>query len=393
MKNKYLAVTTALSTVAWASQAYAAGTPAGTAIANTAFVSYRVGASGERTVSSNEVAFVVDRLINFSVVKLRAGPQPLPVTPGQMKVAVPFRFTNSSNAAMSFRLTTYPGQSFPGGNFDLQNKEIWIDSNGNGRLDETQGENSGPDQRLAFGQTVLDGFLVNQLGFGPDQSLDFFVVGDVDVNTDPGTMDQVEVEVQAREPENSVGTSAVAGEPMVTTPQSSITEPFASVDTVLADPGGNGVERATDDLVANGAMMTVNISQVVGSFVAGYSGPTATIYSTPGAEVTYCVAANNFGNQSASEVFANAGIPAEADYVPGSLRTDVTVIESNPAYFNLRTCSGGTPQDDDAAGADDDLAQSPTAGNVDLVSALARFGWASIPAGEQRFGSFKVIIK
>ncbi len=83
-------------------QAIADGTPAGTEIRNTATVDYDVAGVDQDDVSSNEVFFVVDRKVSFTLAPL--GSALVEVTPGGDDYFVDFLLTNTSNSTLDFNL-------------------------------------------------------------------------------------------------------------------------------------------------------------------------------------------------------------------------------------------------------------------------------------------------
>ncbi|MDJ0700762.1 MAG: hypothetical protein QNJ07_12970 [Woeseiaceae bacterium] len=83
-------------------QALADGTPAGTEIRNTASVDYDVGGVDQDDILSNEVFFVVDRKVSFTLTPL--GSDLVDVTPGGNDYFVDFLLTNTSNSTLDFNL-------------------------------------------------------------------------------------------------------------------------------------------------------------------------------------------------------------------------------------------------------------------------------------------------
>jgi hypothetical protein len=67
VKKTILAALAATAAAALASPSYAAGTPAGTAIVNTATATYDLPGGGTGTVTSNTVTLKVDELIDVAV--------------------------------------------------------------------------------------------------------------------------------------------------------------------------------------------------------------------------------------------------------------------------------------------------------------------------------------
>ena len=106
------------------SRAWALGTPAGTAIANTATVDWSVG-PGTFTQSST-TQFVVDELVNV-VVTLQSV-SPVAVTSPDTDRQLAFLVSNTGNGSESFALALDPAQV--GDQFDPTNARLYLDTNG-----------------------------------------------------------------------------------------------------------------------------------------------------------------------------------------------------------------------------------------------------------------------
>ncbi|MDB5715760.1 MAG: hypothetical protein JWO15_3157 [Sphingomonadales bacterium] len=120
--------------LAWHSSAQAAGTEAGTSIANTATVSYLVGGSPQ-TASSNTASFFVDRKVNLTVTGGVITQAPL----GSTDQVTAFQVTNLTNGTQDFHLTIdQQSLSVPilgVDNFDVTSMRVFVDSNHNGIYD------------------------------------------------------------------------------------------------------------------------------------------------------------------------------------------------------------------------------------------------------------------
>ena len=84
-------------------QAMAEGTRAGTTIENTASVDYTVGTINQADVPSNTVSFVVDRVVNLTIVPTST-PDLVTVNPGGADYFVDFLLTSTSNSDLDFNL-------------------------------------------------------------------------------------------------------------------------------------------------------------------------------------------------------------------------------------------------------------------------------------------------
>ncbi len=106
--------------------ARALGTPAGTAIANTATVTFDVGASSY-TLSASAV-FTVDERIDVVVTWQDAAP--VLVAPADVDRQLAFLITNTGNGNEAFALSI--DALIPGDQFDPANARVYIDTNDSG---------------------------------------------------------------------------------------------------------------------------------------------------------------------------------------------------------------------------------------------------------------------
>ena len=107
-----------------AQNAWAVGTPAGTAVANTATVDWSVG-PGTFT-QSGTIQFVVDELVDV-VVTLQSV-SPVAVTSPDTNRQLAFLVTNTGNGTESFSLLLDP--ALAGDQFDPTNARLYLDTNG-----------------------------------------------------------------------------------------------------------------------------------------------------------------------------------------------------------------------------------------------------------------------
>jgi uncharacterized repeat protein (TIGR01451 family) len=107
-----------------APRAHALGTPAGTVIANTADVTFNIGA-GTATLSAT-AQFTVDELVAVNVTWQDVAP--VAVAPADVDRVLAFLVTNTGNGPESFALALDP--ALGGDQFDPANVRIYLDTNG-----------------------------------------------------------------------------------------------------------------------------------------------------------------------------------------------------------------------------------------------------------------------
>ena len=121
----------AAGTFCAASPAFAAGTPAGTIINNSATATYDLPGGGQDSVTSNIVSLTVDELLDVSVASTDGGD--VATVPGAVNQVLTFRVTNAGNGGEAFGLTAR--DKVGGDDFDPSATSIVLDSNGNGIYD------------------------------------------------------------------------------------------------------------------------------------------------------------------------------------------------------------------------------------------------------------------
>ncbi|MET0138273.1 MAG: hypothetical protein ABW192_07810, partial [Sphingobium sp.] len=205
--------------------AHAAGTEAGTSIANTASVSYSVGGN---TVSanSNTATFLVDKKVSLTVT----GGVVTQTAIGTSDQVTAFQVTNLTNAVQDFRLTIdQQSLSVPIlgiDNFDVANMRVFVDSNGNGTYE------AGTDTA-----TYIDELT-------PDTSVTVFIVSNIP-NTPGADVAFVSLSAQVA----AGGQGGTQGTALVATSLLQGDSP-STVDVVFADTAGvwdaarDGIGRA-----------------------------------------------------------------------------------------------------------------------------------------------------
>ena len=343
LKLALLAGTTALASAAQAAPP-TTGTAAGTSISNTASVSYTVNGSPQ-TTNSTTAAFVVDRKVNFTVVRDQPGSTQVNLL--QTGAVMAFKVTNTTNGTQDFLLD--PDQAgivfgllTGNDNFDMQNLKAYADSNGNGVYD------AGVDTA-----TYID-------ELAPDASVSVFLVGNVpnQANADKAFV-SLHVTVAAG------GSTGVQGAALIPT-DLNLANADNFVDIVFADDDNDGIGA---DIQRNGQGRAYGIFEVGVHNVALTVNKSALVLSDgvnllfpkalPGATVQYCLVANNATlTTAANNVTLTDVIPANTTYVAGSVATglpggtcvlvgtpvdDATAFNSgtNTITANIGTLAGG----------------------------------------------------
>ena len=121
----------ATASVSFTPRAEAAGTVAGSTIANTATASFTDSGGNAQTATSNTANLRVDELLDVAVTS--ADPGDIPTLPSGVNQVASFTVTNTGNGSEAYGLavTTALG----GDQFDPTATSIALDTNGNGAYD------------------------------------------------------------------------------------------------------------------------------------------------------------------------------------------------------------------------------------------------------------------
>lgn len=259
----------------------AAGTAAGSAINNTAQVSYDIGGSPV-TTTSNPTTLNVAEIINTNLTTLTAS---VSVTPGATNQVLQFRLTNTGNGPEQFSLL--PNSTIVGDDFDptLAANRIYFDTDG------TPGFSPG-DTLYVPGS--------NDPTLAADASIVVLVLNDIPTGLANGATGRSELSAASL----TGGLSGAVG-------QTYAGQGVGGVDAVLGTTAGRANNNGA--YVAGSISLTAVKSQAVtNSF--GNSQP------VPGATITYQVVITASGTGTASNAGFTDAIPANTTYVPGSLR-------------------------------------------------------------------------
>lgn len=261
--------------------AHAAGTVAGTEIANTATATYATPA-GPATISSNTVTLRVDERLDVTVTS--ADPGDVATTPGASGQVLKFTLTNGGNGPETFALTTVA--NLGGDDFDPAVTSIVLDTNGNGAYD------AGVDTVYVAGS--------NDPVLQPDQALAVFVLSTIPGTVADGKRGRAELSAAAR-----TGT----GTPGTTFPGLGTGGVDAVVGATTAKSTGTGTY-----LVGAAALAFTKTASVADPF-----GGTKVL---PGAVITYTLRAVTSGSGTLNNVQVADAIPAGTTYQPGTLTLD-----------------------------------------------------------------------
>ena len=301
-----------------ATPAFAAGTTAGSTIANTATVNFQVSGVAQTARASNTDNITVDRKVVLTVAEV--GAATTSVVPGQTVAVTTFSVTNSSNAVIDIGLavTQLAGGAAPfaGGNdnFNVTAPSLFVDTNSNGTYD------AGTDTALTF---------IDELA--ADASRTIFVVASIPAGQVNNDIAAVALTGTAQ----AGGASGTQGANLTATAGANT----AGVDTVLADAAGtddvasDGRHSARDDYKVSAPLLTVTkISWVISDPVNGTTNPKM----IPGATIGYCISvANGASGATATSVVVTDALPAQTTYVASSAQVIATGSSGSPA-----TCSG-----------------------------------------------------
>lgn len=285
--------------------AQSTGTVAGTTISNTATVTYTVNGSPQ-TTNSTTASFVVDRKVNFTVIRDQAGNTQVNLS--QTGAVMSFKVTNTTNGTQDFILAA-DQMSIVGGlltgtdNFDMLNLKAYVDSNGNGVYDP------GVDT-----QTYID-------ELAPNASVEVFLVGDVP--STPVSISQANVALHVTAAAG--GQAGTQGAALVPT-DLNLGNADNTVDIVFADDDDDGIGI---DIARNGQGWAYGAYEITTRNVALTVTKTALVLSDgvnsinpkaiPGAVVQYCLVANNATlTTAANAVTLTDVIPTNTTYVAGS---------------------------------------------------------------------------
>jgi len=291
MRNKNLFVVVGWLVLSYmSSHAQAAGTPAGTVVSNTVTLTYTLGGAAN-VASSNAATFTVDEIINVSLVAQDVAP--VAVNSPDTNRVITFTLINIGNGSENFSLNR--NNAIAGDQFDPLTAVvggIFIESGA-----QTGFQAGGPNADTLYIPSSNDPVLA------ADASLIVYLVSDIPSSLALGSTARVSLSASAL-------TAGASG---------------AAPGTTLAGAGVGGVDALVG--VSRAAATTVASYQVSGLAVAVFKrvslikdpqGRISTIIM-PGSELTYSVTLRVSGNGTANNLAFDDPLPAETDFVPGSI--------------------------------------------------------------------------
>lgn len=283
-----------ISSVAVLQSAYAVGTPSGTTISNQATVNYSVGGVSQTPINSSVATFVVDSRIDLTVTRLDTSP--VIARPNETAVVAAFTVTNTGNSIQSYRLTAtdLSGGTVFGNtdNLDALVLTTAVDTNADGDYD------TGVDQIGNLGDIAPAAV---------PAPVRVFVLANIPAGATNGQFASISLAAAA-------ATAGSAGATLAT--ETNTADDPAVVDVVFADSGENGAETVDSQYVIQSATLTVlKTAAVISDPFNGASNPKA----IPGAIVEYTISIQNAGGAAATTVNVTDPIPANTQYVAGSM--------------------------------------------------------------------------
>jgi uncharacterized repeat protein (TIGR01451 family) len=285
-KYRFQAFTLGLIVVGTGAPAWAAPTPAGTVISNTAKATYDLPNGGSGTSDSNTVTLQVDEVLDVAVASLNSGD--VTVTPGATSQVLTFKITNAGNGQEAFKLAA--SDNIAGDDFDPATTSIVIDSNGNDTYDP------GVDTVYVAG--------TNDPSLAPGASVAVFLLSTIPAGSTNGQRGEADLVA------TSVTGSGTAG-------------------TVFSGKGTGGSDAVVGSTTASAStsgfyvVAAASVSLVKSATVADPFGGTSHI---PGSTITYTIVATVSGSGSLSNLTITDAVPVGTTYEPGTLTLGGTAL-------------------------------------------------------------------
>lgn len=362
MKLNYLIKGATVGVLMLGSQAaLAAGTDANTDISNVATVDFSVGGVNQPDATSNTVTFEVDRRINLTVAEV--GAADTTVAPGSTNQVLSFNVTNTTNDTIDILLTATQqvGGAGPHGDtddFNANNVRIFRDD-GDGVFDA--------GDTLV---TALD-------NVAEDATVLVFVVSDIPAAQADGSLAAITLTGQAADAATGAAFTETAGADTEDSTDNN------NADNVFADAAGDtdaardGQHSDDDAYFVSAATVSVTKTSTVISDPFNLAVNPKRI---PGATVEYCIVVQNTGSTAADTVVVTDSIAGDP----------VTFVSGSIFVGGAADCTGGTAEDDDAAGLDDTLSATENTGN--FAGSTVTTQTFSLPAAASTSTRFRVTI-
>ena len=297
-----------------AANVYAAGTPVGTLINNTATLNYEVQSLPQPPINSNTAGFVVDNKINLTVTSLDASE--VGAGTGQFAAVTRFSVTNLSNSPQDYALSsTIAGIANPfGGGPDVFNPTACtIHVEDGGAVNYQAGQD-------------LATFISN---LAPDASAIVYLVCDIPNAASTGQVSAIALTATTKAA-GSGGTGA-------------LTQP-SGISIVLADTQAPlaGTSDALLDAAASAAdAYKIGLSVILTKTVLCTPTPACTTNFKPGDTVTYQILVNVTGAGIANNLVISDPIPTNLTYLPASIKINAAArtdaADADNASFTANT--------------------------------------------------------
>lgn len=262
-------------------------TPAATTIGNTATVNYQVGGVDQTAINSNRESFVVDNLLNLSLVKVDS--TIVNVSPGQTATVLTYQVTNNGNDTQGVTFTatneangtTNPFSGQPNDNFDVTSPTVHVS-----KSDTT-----------TYSDTDDTATSIPQLAAGDSKYV--FVISDIPASQADGDSAVVKLESQVAEPGGSAAYGTTPGTDITTDDSAAAWTP-GTLQKIFADSDGtyDGKASADDAVLVVSATLTITKTSSVVSDPTGATIP----HAIPGAVIMYTITVVNNGSATATNI-------------------------------------------------------------------------------------------
>lgn len=274
------------------SSVYAAGTPAGTVISNSAKATYTSGGPTV-TTNSNTVNVIVAEVINVTVTWQDLSS--VTVSPGQTNAVLMFKVTNTGNGTEPFLLTgNATGVLGAGDVFDPTLASIYLDTNNNGSY------NAGTDTLYVPN--------VNNPNLAADGFVNVFILANIPAS---GVVDG-NLGFATLKAESKTGTGA-AGAIFAL-------QGDGGVDAIIG--ASTGTATATGKYVISSVLVSINKAATVSDVYGGTRAIT-------GSTIRYSMTVSATGSGTAVGVVITDVIPAYTTYTPGTLKLNAGALSDN----------------------------------------------------------------
>ena len=304
-------------TILLCNNVFAAGTPSGMNISNTAIANYDVATVPQSPITSNTASFLVDNKINLSVTTLDS--IEVGAGAGQTGVATTFRVTNTGNSTQDYALAatiTGIANPFAGGSdvFDPTSCSIQVEDGVN------PGYQAGQD--LA---TFID-------ELAPDASKTVYLVCNIPMTASANQVSAVALTASTR-----VGGTPGLGSALTETvgPDSPnvVDIVFADFQPVLAGVAGDALRDAA---ASAASAYKIGLSVILNKTVVCAPTPACITNFKSGDTVTYQINVNISGatvSNPANNLTLNDPIPANLSYAVGTIKVN-NIAVTDAANFN-----------------------------------------------------------